>query len=282
VHYDATAKIYLAEGHVRLTVGDVEVRAQRLRFEQESQRAYAFGGVAIAQGDIVLTATTLTYDRRQQVASALGEPTLVQGATTVRAKWMEFNLATRQTSARGGVTVSHKEVTVNAPEIDYDGAAGKAEAADVVVTQPGRRIRAQRLRYTPQLGRLELDGHVVVEQLKGERLIDEGVVNAPMDDEAKRMLASPTVLNCDRLIVLTEQRLIQAEGAVTAVQEDLSVAAAAAVYSDRERRLTLTGGVTLHRRDGTTLRADRLALSLADETLEASGNVVTEFVLPKK
>lgn len=282
VRYDSKAKIYLAEGHVRLTLGDVEVRAQRLRLERESQTAYAFAGVTVTQGDIVLTSETLTYDHRREVVSALGDPRLVKGATTVLAGRMEFNLALHQTHARGGVTVRHKDVTVRAPEMRYDGTADYATATDVVVSQPDRIVRARFLRFAPKTGRLELEGQVVVEQLRGERLVAEGVIATPGDDEAKRLLASKTVLTCDRLVILSEQRQVEAEGAVTVTQEGRSAFAAAAVYSDRDQRLIMTGNVTLQEQGGNRLRADRVVISQTDETVEATGNVITEFVLARK
>ena len=279
VRYDAKDKAYLAEGDVRLTLGDVEVRAQRLRLEHESQTAYVFGEVTIRQGETTLRARTVTYDLARKMARALGDPLLRQGGITVRADRMEFDLERRRTFFYGAVRIAHKDVTVNAAEMRYDAAAGEAVAPDVVVTQPGRIVRAHRLRYLPQSGRLELDGGVVVEQESGEHLVQEGVIESPRDDEAQRLLASRATLTCDRLIILIEERTARAEGNLTVKQQGRSASASAAVYADRERRLTMTGDVVLLDRDGSRLRADVVVLSLADETVEATGNVVTEFAL---
>jgi lipopolysaccharide export system protein LptA len=134
----------------------------------------------------------------------------------------------------------------------------------------------------PKTGRLELEGNVVVEQLSRQRSGEEGVLDTTTDDEAKRLLASRIVLSCDRMVILTEQRLVQAEGAVRVIQEGRSAFAAAAVFSDRDRRLILTGSVMLQEQDGNGLRADKVLISLTDETLEASGNVITEFILTRK
>ncbi len=279
VRYDAKAKAYLAEGDVRLTLGDVEVRAQRLRLEQESQTAYVFGEVTVRQGDTVLSARTVTYDLTRKIARALGDPVLRQGAITVRSDRMEFDLERRQTFFHGTVRIVHKDVTVDAPEMRYDAAAGEAVAPDVVVSQPGRTVRAHRLRYLPQAGRLELDGSVVVEQESGEHLVEEGVIQSPRDEEAQRLLASRAILTCDRLVILTEERMARAEGNLTVKQQGRSASASAAVYADRERRLTMTGDVVLLDKDGSRLVADLVVISLADETVEATGNVVTEFTL---
>ncbi len=279
VRYDAKARVYVANGNVQLTLGDVEVRAQRLRLEQDTQTLYAFDDVRVTQGDVTLTALTVTYDLHSRTARALGSPVLVQGATTVRAERMEFDLEKKQTVARDGVIVTNKDVTVKTPELRYDATVGEALAEDVVVSQPGRTARARRLRYLPRAGRLELDGNVTVEQERGERFVEEGVIKAPEDDEGRRLLASRVVLTCDRLVILAEERTVQAEGSVTATQLGRTALATAAAYSDRTRRLTLTGNVVLRDGDGSVLRADSVAISLADETVEATGNVVTEFTL---
>jgi lipopolysaccharide assembly outer membrane protein LptD (OstA) len=277
VRYDARAGVYVAEGNVQLSLGDVEFRAQRLRLEQNTQTLYAFVDVRITQGDVTLTALTVTYNLRSRIARALGRPVLVQGFTTVRAGRMEFDLEKKRTSARDGVTVTHKDVTVNTPELRYDGGTSEALAEDVVVTQPGRVVRARRLRYLPRTGRLELDGNVVVDQESGERLVEEGLIQAPSGDEGRRLLASRAMLTCDRLIILAEERTVQAEGGVNVTQETRSASATTAVYSDRDRRLTMMGDVVLRDKDGSRLRADLVVISLAAETVEATGNVVTEF-----
>src|SRR2546430_8459712 len=41
---------------------------------------------------------------------------------------------------------------------------------------------------------------------------------------------------------------------------------------------SMTGSVVLLDKDGRRLRADVVVISLADETVEATGNVVTEFI----
>jgi lipopolysaccharide transport protein LptA len=277
VRFDAQARVYVAEGNVQLTLGDVELRAQRLRLEQNTQTLYAFAGVRVTQGDVTLTALTVTYDLRSRKARALGRPVLVQGQATVRAGRMEFNLEKKQMTALDGVTVTQKDVTVRMPELRYDSGVGEGLAEDVTVSQPGRIARAHRLRYLTRIGRLELDGTVTVEQENGERLVEEGVIQAPSDDEGKRLLASRALLTCDRLVILTEERTVQAEGSVTVTQETRSASARTVVYSDRDRRLQMMGNVVLQDKDGTRLRADLIVISLADEIVEATGNVVTEF-----
>jgi lipopolysaccharide transport protein LptA len=279
VRYDAKAKVYLAEGNAQLILGDVEVRAQRLRLEQNTQTLYAFGDVHVMQGDVALTAVTITYDLRRRIAHALGNPILVQGVTSIRAERMEFDLGERQTFARGGVIVTNKDLRVNAPEMRFDASSGEALATDVVVSQPGRAIRARQLRYLLRTGRLELDGSVVVEQESGERLVEEGAIEAPSYEEGRRPLSTSARLTCDRLIILAEEHTVQAEGSVTVTQEGRSASATAAVYSDQNRRLMMIGDVVLQDKDGSRLRADLVIISLVGENIEATGNVVTEFSL---
>ena len=260
IRYDAKAKAYLAEGDVRLTLGDAEVRAQRLRLEHESQIAYVFGEVTVQQGDTVLSARNVTYDLTRKLARALGDPVLRQGGTTVRADRMEFDLERRRTFFHGAVRIVHKNVTVSAPEMRYDASVDEAIAPDVVVSQPGRTVHAHRLRYLPQAGRLELEGGVIVEQ-SGATLVAEGVIRSPDDSATQRLLGSSAILTCDRLVISTEERTARAEGNLSVKQEGRAASAAAATYADRERRLTMTGSVVLLYKDGSRLRADMVVIS---------------------
>ena len=133
----------------------------------------------------------------------------------------------------------------------------------------------------PQAGRLELEGGVIVEQ-SGATLVAEGVIRSPDDSATQRLLGSSAILTCDRLVISTEERTARAEGNLSVKQEGRAASAAAATYADRERRLTMTGSVVLLDKDGSRLRADMVVISLADETVEATGNVVTEFILGRK
>lgn len=279
LRYDAKMRAFIAEGDVHLVVGDVEIRADRLRLERDSQMAYAFGRVTVQHGGTALAATQVTYGIRTRMAEAVGDVVLTSGESTVSAPRMSFDLAARQAMASGGVTATHQDITISAPAMMFDETSRELKAESVVVNQRGRTARANRLRYLQAAGRLELSGDVVIEQTSGERLVQEGILSPPSDSEAKSMLASKVVVTCDKLVVLTKDDEMSADGSVTVTQTGRSASSDAARYQGRERLLTLTGKVRLQDEDGGRIQADRVVISLADETFEASGNVETEFTV---
>ncbi len=86
-------------------------------------------------------------------------------------------------------------------------------------------------------------------------------------------------LRADRLVVRLRTRDMEAEGAVQVEQEGRLAAGDRAVYTERDRRIVVTGHVRMREADGSWLRADRVVIALDEEIFEATGNVETEFTV---
>jgi lipopolysaccharide export system protein LptA len=76
-------------------------------------------------------------------------------------------------------------------------------------------------------------------------------------------------------------RDLTADGSIRVEQEGRLATGAQAVYTGADRLLVVTGNVRVREADGSWLRADKVLISLADETFEAVGNVETEFSLKR-
>ncbi|HET6946924.1 MAG TPA: LptA/OstA family protein, partial [bacterium] len=307
VRYDARAKVFYAEGNVRLTLGDTEVQAPRLRVDQGKQIVFAAGGVVVRQPDTLLRSEELTYEIRSRTAHASGTVVLTQAGTTVSAAEVTFDVAGQVARARGSVRldregstltgdemVAHmktkvaevmghaslvrapralpgsqdgaaqaladQETTITADRMRFRWDANEAEAeGTVTVTQPDKTARARKLVYSEVRNVLELTGDVVVDQRSGEWLATE-------DPEAARALASRTVMACDRVVIQLRSRDMQADGAIRVEQEGRLATGDHALYTSRERMLVVTGNVHIREADGSWLRADKVVISLADET----------------
>ncbi len=296
VRYDVKAKVVLAEGNVHLTFGDVTIRAQRLRLEQGPQLAYAAGDVQVMQRDTLLKTAELKYDLRSKNAEATGGIKLVRKGSTLTGDTMQANLRTQQADVKGKVTlvrvaeplghaddkalnaVGGQNTTITAPRIQFRWDANEAQAeGGVVMLQQDKVVRAQRVLYSESADRAELVGDVTVEQLSGEWLIKGGILESPKDLNLKQSLQTKTILTCERLVLLLKDRDMQAEGTVTVTQKGRVATSDRATYTNKNRRIVMTGNVRMREEDGSQLRAEQVVIALVEETFEAFGNVESDF-----
>ena len=307
VRYDARDQVFVAEGNVLLTIGRLEIRAVRLRLEQRTQVAHASGGVMVRQGDLGLNAAEATYEIRSRFVRASGGVVLMQKDVTVRAPQATFSLSTQTLAASGGVTIlqgrsalsgrtlvadlvarralvegegelvraaagpigpgadSHgtflsRQTVIRAPRMSLRWEPDEAEASGGVrVLQGDRVVRAERAHYVEAAGQLELLGQVTVEQF-GE---------GPSLTGAR--------LTARRLLINTRDGGMEAHSEVSVTQRGRTAIGERAVYREREQQITVTGRVQMTDEDGNTVRADRVVISLSEDTFEASGNVETVF-----
>lgn len=330
IRYDVRAKVFTAEGNVRLVLGDLEIRSKRLRLEQGPQVAFASGNVRLQQRDTLLRADEAKYDIRSKVASVSGHAVMIRGDLSVRAAQIRFDLAAETMMASDGVqlvrgnstlmgealmanlrtkraevtgkamlirapgpvpgaqdkaltALGQQETTITAARMTFRWDANEGQAdGGVVVVQPDKKARAQRMAYSEAADRLELEGDVVVEQFSGNWLVQGGVVEAPKDQQTQKVLASKTIVTSDRLVIHLKDRTTRAEGKVTVTQGGRFASGDRALYTEKDRRIVVTGNVRLREEDGSVLRADRVIISMTDETFEAEGNVEIEFVMKRK
>ncbi|HEU5299260.1 MAG TPA: LptA/OstA family protein [bacterium] len=281
VRYDAKERVFFAEGNVRLTLGTMEVRAPRLRVNQATQIVYASGGVTVSQPDTLLRAAELTYEIRPQIARASGAVRLEHEGTTVTGDRLVAHMKTGEAEVAGRASLvrppartpgaGDDAATIAADRMRFRWETNEVDAdGSVTVTQPDRTVRAEKLVYSEARDALELTGGVVVDQRSGEAL-------APEAPDVAEALRSRTVLRCDRALVRLSARDLTADGSIRVEQEGRLATGDHAVYTSRDRLLVVTGGVRMQETDGSWLRADKVVISLADETFEAVGNVETEF-----
>jgi lipopolysaccharide assembly outer membrane protein LptD (OstA) len=305
VRYDARAQVFFAEGHVRLTIGRLEIRAARLRLEQRTQVAHASGGVSVRGDDLGLGAAQVTYEIKTRVARAAGGVVLTQKDVTVRAPQLTIALAAQTVVAAGGVTVIQGRSTLSGQTLDADlvgrraevtgetelrraTSAGSAPADAVAPASRETVIRAHRmsLRWDPD----EAEASGAVRILRGERVARAeraryveatGRLDLQGDVVVEQFGERPPLsgarLAAQKVTVSLRDGGMDAHGGVSVTQEGRSAAGERAVYQEREQRVTVTGRVLMTDEDGNTVRADRVVIMLNEESFEASGNVETVF-----
>jgi len=222
---------------------NVTVRAARMTIDLERQTIDASGGVTAVQGANTLTGQTLRADLKAKRAEVSGDGQLVRATTRTTPSGEQ---TPQETAIRG----ARLRIRWDALEVQADGG--------VSVRQNGRTARAQHARYADAEERLDLSGGVVVEQF---------------GDPA----AEGATLTAERLTVLLREGDMQASGGVTVTQKGRRATGDRALYSEKTKRITLTGRVQMQDEEGNLIKADTVIIDLEAETFDASGNVETIF-----
>lgn len=301
LRYEFRTAIAEASGGVVLEQPGATIKAPQIRFDLSAEVTEASGGVQVLHADGTLTAPSLRLDARTGDVTAEGGVTLTQPGSTLTGKRLKANLAARRADMREDVTLiragrgaapsppdrdrvatalAREETTITADRIQFRWDVNEAEAEDrVTVKQRDKTAWADRMTYSEPANRLVMIGRVVLEQLSGEWLVREGLATAPRDPREREALTSVTRLTCTRLVMTLRERDIEVEGPLLVTQKGRSASGDRGTYTDATRRLVVMGNVRMQETDGQRLRADRVVISLIEETFEAEGNVVTEFVV---
>lgn len=267
VIYEMRPGLVNASGNVFVAWRDLIINAPALKYSVRTEQVAAQGGVRLAQGTSILTAQTLDADLRAKRAEATGKAKLVRAGGGLAG-----------TQDRVASALAQEETTITAARMTFRWDTNEARAFDgVTVIQPDKTARAKEAFYSETAGRIELQGEVVVEQLSGEWLVKGKVIDAPTDEASKKALASKTTLTTARLVIELKARNMLAEEDVTVTQQARTATGNRATYTDKDKLLVVTGNVRMREEDGSWLRADRVVISLIEETFEALGNVETEF-----
>jgi lipopolysaccharide transport protein LptA len=298
VRYEIRTEIADAGGGVVVVQKDATIKAPQMRFELRDEITTATGGVEVEQGGGTLAAATLRYQARTGDVNAEGGVKMVREGSTIAGRRLVANLTAKKADVREDVTfvrapgsppagsdrvaraLSREETKVTAARIVFRWDTNEAEAeGHVIVRQPDKTGWADRMVYSEAANKLTLTGNVIVEQLSGDWLVREGVTTPPRDPQQQQALRSITKLTCNRLTMTLKERDIVAEGSVKVTQKDRWATGDRATYTEATRVLVVTGSVRMQETDGRRLQADRVVISLVDETFEAEGNVQTEFII---
>lgn len=298
LRYEFRTETAEASGGVVLEQQAATIRAPQMRFELRDEVTTAVGGVEVRQAESVLTAPSLRYEARSGDLTAEGGVSLAQPGNRLTGRRLLANLPAKRADVQGdavlvrepgpppspsdraAAALAREETTVTAGRIVFRWDVTEAEAEDrVVVKQRDKTAWADRMTYSEPSNRLIMTGRVVLEQLSGEWLVREGLVAPPRDERDRAALASVMRLTSTRLTMTLRERDIVAEGPLTVTQKDRSASGDHGTYTAATRLLVVTGNVRMQEADGQRLRADRVVISLVDETFEAEGNVQTEFVV---
>lgn len=292
LRYDMRTETADAVGGVVLEEHRTTVQAPQMRFDLGRSLAVASGGVVVTHGQTVVSALKVRYDAGSAEVTAEGDVVVTRPGSRAAGQHLFVNLRRQQADLRVNVLLVHvsamstggaaasasEEMVVTAGRLVFRWDASEAEAEEnVQVALPGRIARADRMVYLEATNSLVLAGRVVLDQASDDRSARGGTL-FPASGE-QRGIASHTRMTCTSLTMSLRERDITADGPLTVTLRDRRVSGDHATYTEASRRLVVSGNVRLQEADGQRLRADRVVISLVDETIEADGNVLSEFVI---
>lgn len=298
VRYEIRPEIADAAGGVVVVQKDTTIKAPQMRFELRDEVTTATGGVEVTQDGSTLVTASLRYQARTGDVVAEGGVRITREGSSITGRRLLANLMTRRADVRDEVmlvrapgpppadvdrvtrALAKDETTVSADRVVFRWDTNDAEAEGrVVVRQRDKTASADRMVYSETSNRLVLTGHVLVEQMSGDWLAREGVATPPRDPQEQQALRSTTRLTANRLTMTLKEHDIVAEGSVKVTQQDRWASGDRATYTEATRVIVVMGNVRMQDSDGRRLQADRVVISLVDETFDADGNVQTDFLI---
>lgn len=151
---------------------------------------------------------------------------------------------------------------------------------NVTVRQKGKFSTANNLTYNNKTGEIILSGNVKTILEKGKKVLKESTINKIKNAEIRKMLEEGILLNCNKLIMNTNNGDATAEGSVTILQKQNLAKSDYAFFDDKNETITLSGNVYVEK-DKQWLKTEKVIASLSREEFEAIGNVQSVIKIKK-
>ncbi|MDR5709693.1 MAG: LptA/OstA family protein [Armatimonadota bacterium] len=301
IRYEATPQTVHASGDVVVQQPEVTLRARELTYRLRDQLVEATGEVVVEQPDQTLQARALTYRVREKVADATGDVRLRTKDSTLEGEAMWADLAGKEARVRGparlvrkggppprgreqdrvAAALAKEDTTITASRTFWFSWQQTNEAraeGEVRIVQVDKEARADEARYSEQDDRMELRGRAEIHQRSGQWLVRERLVREPQTEEERKALETPATIQADRIVIYLSTRDAVATGNVRVIQGRRSAVGERAEYDDRNGIILLVGRrARMQREDGAWLEAERVVVSLKEDTFEAYGAVDTTF-----
>ena len=289
--------------------------ADEIRDDKKANQAYAFGHVKIKQEDVEIKAERARYDMLKKI-STIDVPVEVlqkpknQPQTTLTGKSLVMMHAQKKVLVNGDVklvrqgnpnaqapdpsrkeklkTAFKKEDTViTGDRMEYW--TDKKDAkfiGKVIVLQKEKKAEGDECFLDNARGTITLTGKVKLTQIKGDWLVREGLVDdSTPDKDRDEAIENQSTVDCDKLVIDQKTNNALATGKlVTIKQKNKTAISKKTFYEDKAQTTTLTEDVYVKREDtGEWMKAQRAVFHHDKDRFEAYGTpkarVETEFGL---
>ena len=152
----------------------------------------------------------------------------------------------------------------------------------VEIRQKDKLFSSENMVYSDELGIMQADGNVFLEQLDGEWLEREGLLEDMTDEEAKENAKKPTEITAAGMISYDDEDYVYMIGDVHVKQEDQNIIADEGEFSDKEDIMIFYGRVKFRNEDGERLNSDKLTLFTEENLYIAEGSAVARSLVPEE
>lgn len=242
-------------GNVELHKKDSSIYAQHVLIDHQTRKAEMSDGVRIRRADGTLSSDLMHYFGPEEKLSADGHVDL---------KISEHGL---KTSLKANHANFYSDMS---REMTLQGNLEAAQGKKLAVADSGI--------YSQKRKTLAMKGNAKAVFAKAKVILKEASVRKLKSREAKDILKEKTVLTADQIVFSTRTSDAQASGSVFVSQKGREAKADQALYDEKTEMLTLTGNVFMKKAQDW-VSAEKITISVKDETFVAVGSVEAEFKL---
>lgn len=293
VRYDRLNKLALATGEVKIIQEDTTIFANEVQYDEGAKMSYINDPLKAIQTDKETgRKTVLTGDRM----TAFHEEKRILVEHNVKLD-READRSPRPPKPKGDdksvkrqqveTALKRARTIITADALEYwTRAKDAAFNGNVKLLQDEKRANGDRALLNDAQGTITLTGKAHLEQINGNWLVVEGIVDDdPKDEELQRALKNKAEIDADEIVINQNTNDVYAKGHVRVQQKGRVATGDECIYNDRQELITVTGNVKLLRENGDWMTADRILVHTARELFEAFGGgkqIESEFTIPEE
>lgn len=153
-------------------------------------------------------------------------------------------------------------------------------AGSVEVVQKNKRASSGYASYDDNTKEIAMVSNVraVIEKLRN--VMKKETAKKYDTEEEQRSLSTLTSIACEKLVFNTDDNNAQAFGSVYVTQTSKEARSEQAFYNEKDENIIMTGNVIM-KRDGDWVKAEKVIVSVKNETFDAIGGAETTFKVKK-
>jgi len=251
-----------------------QVLANRLEYNWETEEMKVSGEVKVLQDDFTAAMDELTYNPGTKLYT-------MKGNVFVTLHNMDFIFEHELVEKEDediAKALSEKESVLKADTVEF----GEEESITRIkgslkelaeLSQADKRLRALVITIDDDNKLVTAQGDVEFYQESGEWLRKGGIVEEGAEEELKKRLEKPITSSSDFLSYDYDKRILRQWGNVELLSEDEALFCSELEYKEKDKLLTLRGGVTYYRGKEEYLFADEVTIDTARNVMKFVGPI---------
>ncbi|MBC7543952.1 MAG: LPS export ABC transporter periplasmic protein LptC [Candidatus Sericytochromatia bacterium] len=277
VQHDKLRRLSVAKGHVRVVQGEVTVFADGITYDEQADTSTSDGKATIVQTEggrkTVITGAKLVFYHRERRVLLEGPVHVDRPSDMAHVPVPDPVPDSAAKRARTEKAVKAARTVIDADKGEYWTRTKKGKfTGNVVLLQKEKKAKGDTAELDDAAGLVTLTGKARVEQIKGNWLVTEGVIENKADDvEHQRSLRNAATIDADKIDIYSKTNDLIATGNVVTEQKGQVSRSQKAVYRDKEQEITLTETVRFERQKDEWMTSDRAVYNLKTERFVATG-----------